>query len=179
MKLNRKSRLKRTTIVLAFIVLLHTSTSCCERMQHEHEFGEHRLHSHTFEFGVSTGFVRLEPEGESAVGTHLHLIRRFQGDALSRFLGLGIGFETIFADHMHYNLMGTVAIYPYKNFSIGISPGTLIVEHHDEHETRYSTHVEVAYGFEVGQFEVGPVVGYAKSGDDEHYMIGIHVGKPF
>jgi len=155
MKLNRKSWLKRTTVVLAFIALLHTSTSCCERMQHEHEFGEHRLHSHTFEFGVSTGFVRLEPEGESAVGTHLHLIRRFQ------------------------NLMGTVAIYPYKNFSIGISPGTLIVEHHDEHETRYSTHVEVAYGFEVGQFEVGPVVGYAKSGDDEHYMIGIHVGKPF
>ena len=121
----------------------------------------------------------MEPEGEYAMGTHLHFIRRLRGEGIRRFLGFGIGFETIFADHMHYNVMGTIAIYPYKNLSIAISPGMLIVEHHDEYDTRYSTHVEVGYGFDVGQFHIGPVVGYAKSGDDEHYMIGIHLGKGF
>jgi hypothetical protein len=121
----------------------------------------------------------LQPEGESALGTHLHFIRRFRGEGIGRFLGLGVGFETIFADHMHYNVMGTVTIYPYKNLSVAISPGLLIVEHENEYETRYSTHLEVAYGFEVGQFHVGPVVGYARSGEDEHYFVGIHIGRGF
>ena len=173
------SRLKRAIAILALVGLLHTSIAYCEPLEHEHEYGEHGRHSHIYELGLSTGFVRMEPEGESALGTHLHFIRRFRGEGIERFLGLGVGFEAIFADHMHYNLMGTIAIYPYKNLFIGISPGMLIVEHHDECEMCYSTHVEVAYGFDVGQFHVGPVVGYAKSGDDEHYMIGIHLAKGF
>ena len=177
--MNLMSRLKRTIVILGLILLLPASIAYCEPVQHEHETGEHGQHSHIYELGFSTGFVRMEPEGEYAMGTHLHFIRRLRGEGIRRFLGFGIGFETIFADHMHYNVMGTIAIYPYKNLSIAISPGMLIVEHHDEYDTRYSTHVEVGYGFDVGQFHIGPVVGYAKSGDDEHYMIGIHIGKGF
>ncbi|UCG58128.1 MAG: hypothetical protein JSU70_01215 [Phycisphaerales bacterium] len=173
------SRLKWIVLIVSFIVLFHTSTGCCEPMEREHEHAEHGGHDRVYELGVSTGFVRMEPEGQSAVGTHLHLIRRFQGEDIRRFFGLGIGFETVFADHTHYNVMGTIAVYPYKNLSIGISPGVLIVEHDNECELCYSTHVEVAYVFEIGQFHVGPVAGYAKSGDDEHYFVGIHLGRGF
>lgn len=172
-------RLKTAVAGLALIVLLHAPTARCQAIEHEHQHGGHGGHDHIYELGLSTGFVHMKPEGESAVGTHLHLIRRFQGEGIWRFLGVGIGFETIFADHMHYNVMGTIAIYPYKNLSIGISPGMLIVEHDNRCELCYSTHVEVAYAFEVGQLHVGPVIGYARSGNDEHYFVGIHLGKGF
>jgi hypothetical protein len=31
----------------------------------------------------------------------------------------------------------------------------------------------------IAEFEDGPVIGFAQSEDDRHYMIGIHVGRGF
>ena len=53
------------------------------------------------------------------------------------------------------------------------------VRHEGEWETEYTTHLEVSYGFMIGEYEIGPVIGYADSADDKHYMIGIHLGKGF
>ena len=140
---------------------------------------EHKHHSHANELGASLGYVYMDTEGESAAGLHLHYMRRLRGDGIQRHFGLGAGFEAILADHMHYNVMGSLGIYPYRALVLIISPGVLIVEHHDEFETRYSTHVEAAYGFTLGNFHVGPVIGFARSGDDTHYMAGVHFGKGF
>jgi len=144
----------------------------------EHEEG-HINHAHAIEIGMSAGYVYLEPEDESAFGLDLHFIRRFQGESFKKYLGLGVGFETIFADHLHYNVMGSIAIYPYRNLVVILSPGIVFVEHHEELEKRYSTHLEAVYGFLFGEYEIGPVLGLAQAEDDIHYIIGIHLGKGF
>ena len=146
---------------------------------HEEQKEGHIHHAHANEIGMSAGYVYLTPEDDSAFGLHLHFIRRLQGESFKKYLGLGVGFETIFAEHLHYNVMGSIAIYPYHNLAIVLSPGLLIVEHHKELETRYSTHLESVYGFLFGGYEVGPVVGLARSDGDMHYTIGIHFGKGF
>ena len=171
-------------VTISFIVInAFTLTIFAENASpntHHKEHGEgHIHHAHANEIGMSAGYVYLTPEDDSAFGLHLHFIRRLQGESFKKYLGLGVGFETIFAEHLHYNVMGSIAIYPYHNLAIVLSPGLLIVEHHKELETRYSTHLESVYGFLIGGYEVGPVVGIARSDGDMHYTIGIHFGKGF
>ena len=67
--------------------------------------------------------------------------------------------ETIFTEYTHYNVMGSVGIYPYRSLIMIISPGLLLVGHHEEYETRYSTHIGVVHGFMIGEFEIEPVAG--------------------
>ncbi len=148
---------------------------------HHEEHEEEHIHhdAHANEISMFAGYVYLDPEDDSAFGLHLHFIKHLQGESLKKYFGLGVGFETIFADNLHYNVMGSIAIYPYRNLVIILSPGVLIVEHHKELETRYSTHFEAVYGFLFRGYEIGPVVGFAQSGDDIHYTIGIYFGKGF
>ncbi|MFC1552979.1 hypothetical protein ACFL6P_10515 [Candidatus Latescibacterota bacterium] len=142
----------------------------------EHE-DVHDHHAHPNEIGVSGGYVHLDAHDDSAYGMHLHFIRHLQGDGIKRFIGLGAGVETILADHQHYSVFGAFAIKPYRSLVITLSPGVLFVEHHDEMESRYTSHVEAAYGFFLGEYEFGPVIGLSRSGDSNHYMIGFHLGK--
>jgi hypothetical protein len=51
--------------------------------------------------------------------------------------------------------------------------------HEDDWETQYATHLEAAYVFETGEYDIGPVVGYSISNEDKHYMLGLHVGVHF
>ena len=37
-------------------------------------------------------------------------------------------------------------------------------------------HERPMYVFEMGEYDIGPVVGYSESDHGKHYMIGIHFG---
>lgn len=141
---------------------------------HESEHGHH----HMTEIGLSLGIAFLQhEESETAPGLHLHFIQRLGKHGLLNYLGIGFGFETIFAHHRHYNIMGTLAIFPIEHLSIGIAPGLLLAEEDDENIKEFALHIEAVYEFEIGAFAVGPALGYAKSGDGYHFTIGIHIGK--
>jgi hypothetical protein len=144
----------------------------------DHAHGSHN-HEHVNEVGLSAGYVYLEHDGEDAFGLHLHYMRRLQGDGLRRFFGLGVGFETIFADHMHYGILASLAVYPWRNLVLTLSPGLVFAEHEDEWETNLAAHIEATYGFRFGEFEIGPNIGFAQSGEDRHYLVGIHIGRGF
>jgi len=140
---------------------------------------DHADHDHAFEIGVSTGYTYLDSENESAPGMHLHLMRRLPGDGLLSHFGVGLGFETIFADHLHHAVMGSVALYPWRSLVVTVSPGVVFAEHDGEWENEYATHFEASYGFEWGKFELGPFVGFSQADEDRHYMAGIHIGWGF
>ena len=176
-------KLNRLMTIAFFVISTLTQPIFAENASPDTNLEElekgHIHHDHANEIGMAAAYAYMEPEGESAFGLHLHLMRRLQGESFKKYFGLGAGFETIFADHMHYNVMGSIAVYPYRDLVVVLSPGILFVEHNDELKERYSTHLEAVYGFLFGGCEIGPVIGIAQSGDDTHYTIGIHLGKGF
>lgn len=162
----------RSLVVACLMVFILSRTSVVSSDGHDH-------HDHSIEMGVSVAYVYLDAEDASAPGLHLHLMRRLGGDGFLRHVGIGVGLEGIFADHTHYGVMLSIAIFPWRTLVVTLSPGLAFADHDGEWETEYVSHIEASYGFMVGEYEVGPVVGFADSPGDEHYMVGIHVGKGF
>ena len=136
-------------------------------------------HHHEREFGISFSYVELDEEDESAPSIHLHWLKRLEGsDSLEQW-GLGLGFETIFADHTHHTVMATLAFFPIDHLVLSVSPGIVFADEETGWENHYATHIELSYGFEMGEYEIGPVIGYADSDEGSHRMIGLHFGIPF
>ena len=149
-------------------------------------FGEepHRGHHHHHdtqgvELGFSAGYFRLKNEKEDAPGLHMHLSRRLQQDGLLHHFALGVGGEVIFADEAHYAVMLPLLVYPWRGLVLSAAPGMVFAEHDGNWESDYATHLEAAYVFELGEYDVGPVVGYSSSSEDKHYMAGLHFGVHF
>jgi hypothetical protein len=131
------------------------------------------------ELGVSLAYVDLVDEDETAPAVHLHLVKRLHGLDLLERVGIGLGFETIFADHAHHTLMAGLVFFPFDHLAISVSPGIVWVNEEEGWETHYATHIEVSYGFRIGKYEVGPVIGWAESDEGSHRMIGLHFGFGF
>lgn len=170
----RKKLLVRETLALILSVILAVNLAAWP-VDEEH----HDHHHHLNEIGISTGAVRMQPETETAVGLHLHAMRRLGDEGFVRFFGVGLGFEVIFSDHRHYAIMGTLGIFPWKKFVLTFSPGLLMVKEDGENRRLFSFHSEIMYEFAVGGFEMGPALGFATAGEDIHFTIGIHIGKGF
>jgi hypothetical protein len=137
-------------------------------------------HSHAErELGVSLAYVDLMDEDEAAPSIHLHLVKRLHGSDLLERLGIGLGFETIFADHAHHTLMASLIFFPIDHLAISVSPGIVWVNEEGGWENHYATHIEASYGFKIGKYEVGPVIGWAESDEGSHRMFGIHFGFEF
>ena len=157
------------------MVVILTPAPCAGAVAEENH---HEHHLHLNEIGLSTGWVWLQAESESAQGLHLHYMRRLGEGGVSRFLGLGLGYEVIFSQHSHHSILVQLGIFPWKKLVITVSPGILF--HKEETtERKFSLHFEIVYEFELGTFEIGPAVGFATAGSDRHFTLGVHVGKGF
>lgn len=139
----------------------------------------HENHHHLNEIGISLGIVWMQPEAETAPGLHIHYMRRIGDEGIARYIGIGLGFEVIFSDHRHYNIMGTLGIFPWKELVITLSPGLLIAKEELETHRQFSFHVEIMWEFEVSGWGMGPALGFAVSGENTHFTLGIHIGKGF
>lgn len=139
----------------------------------------HTHHSHDtsgLELGVSAGYVHLEEEDEDALGIHSHLLKRLGDEGIRRHLAIGLGAEYLFSDEEHYAAMLSLAVYPWRGLVLSVSPGVQWAEHEGDVEAEYSTHIEAAYVFPFGKYDIGPVIDYSWTNDEEHYMIGLHFG---
>ncbi|RMG42743.1 MAG: hypothetical protein D6719_05445 [Candidatus Dadabacteria bacterium] len=112
---------------------------------------------------------------ESAVGTHFHIIRKFSTDFPPRLIGIGAGAEVVFTDNPHYNLMGTVALYPWRDLVVSVSPGIEFDKHDGRYLEKFSMHYDIGYGFDLNGLHIGPVIGLGRSGGTNHYFAGLHV----
>jgi hypothetical protein len=138
----------------------------------------HHDHAHDIsglELGASAGYVELQG-GDGAISLHLHAMKRLGDEGLSQSVAIGPGTEFIFGDHEHYTVMLSLTVYPWRGLTLTVAPGIEWATHEGEWESRYATHVEAGYVFEVGKYDVGPTIGYSASGDEDHYSIGVHAG---
>ncbi len=171
--MNTKRHMITPSILVSFLIALYAlPQSALSAEDHDH-------HDHDMEIGISAAYIYLDAEDESAAGLHLHFMKRLDGNEFLQNIVVGLGIERIFADHAHYGVMGGVGIFLWRDLVVTLSPGVTFADHEGEWETKYVTHLEASYGFMVGEYEIGPVVGYADSADDRHYQIGIHLGKGF
>lgn len=163
-------------VVLVNIILCGKSALASENVDRE---ASHKEKGESgFELGLSVGYAHLKTEEDNAPALHLHLLKRLSDEGFQKYFSLGFGIETILADEKHYGAMVTMAVHPTENIIFSVSPGVAWEEHEGETKSSYATHLEAAYLFETSHYHIGPVVGYSKTEDEEHYTIGVHIGIP-
>jgi len=174
MKITQFSRALRA-ITLGLFVL---NTAALSEEDHHDLHDSHEMHE--WELGVSFGYANLKTEGEEGGNLHLHLLKRLEGDGFEKYFSVGFGAEVIVTDEKHYGAMLTLAYHPVEDLVLSVSPGFEWAKHEGSSwEREYATHLEAAYSFDVSEnYHVGPVIGYSKTKDAEHYTVGIHIGIP-
>ncbi len=144
----------------------------------EEEHHDHEMHE--WELGVSFGYANLKTEDEEGGNIHLHLLKRLEGDGIQKYFSVGFGAEMIVTDEKHYGAMVTLAAHPIEDLVLSVSPGFEWANHEGHGwEREYATHLEAAYTFDVSEnYHIGPVIGYSKTSEAEHYTVGIQIGIP-
>ena len=142
---------------------------------HDHKHDAHDCHHKKNEIGGAIGMVfDLEDQHPSA-GLHFHYVRMFSGKM--QHFGIAPGVGLLFGEHRHYTLHLMVVWRPIGGWWIGAGPGITYFDGHDEFSA--SGHIETGYEFHVWKFHLGPVIEYAFANDDQHIMLGLHLGVPF
>ncbi len=136
-------------------------------------------HSHSdLELGFSVGYARLEEEKEDALNLHLHIMKRLSDHGIQQYISVGAGIETILSTENHVGAMLSLAIHPTERLVISFSQGLEWANHEGDWESNLASHIEASYLFEATDFHYGPVIGYSKASDKQHYTIGLHFGVP-
>lgn len=121
-------------------------------------------------FGVS-GVYEIE-HGEWTPGVHLHYYRSITPH--SRW-ALGGGIEYLKGDEKHFEVGMGVRYEPVAHLHLTLAPGITITG-----ATRLSLHTEATYEIlGIGNFHLGPVVGYAWSLGHSHLSVGVHAAVGF
>ncbi|VAW49536.1 hypothetical protein MNBD_GAMMA03-51 [hydrothermal vent metagenome] len=84
----------------------------------------------------------------------------------------------ILSDENHFGAMVSLGIHPTEQLSFTISQGIEWENHENKWESNASSHIEASYLLEASHFHYGPVIGYSKTADKQHYTIGVHFGFP-
>jgi len=163
----RMMKLKFSLIILLLAFASNLKAQC------DQHCGPHHDH-HRSEIGIANAPVYFLNEKEFAYGLHVHYIYNIED---SKF-GFGLGYERIFDEHKH-NSLGLIGSYqPLDGLSINLSPG-ITFEDEDSSHINFGLHVETTYEFEINNFHIGPVLGFAYDPEDYHISLGLHIGYGF
>ncbi len=130
-------------------------------------------HKNDYEIGLGIGDAYSLNEKGHALGLHFHLARNFQLSEMD--FSVGLSYELIGDEHLHQSIGVLLDFTILENVHLVYTPGILFVEN----EFKFSNHLELSYGFELGEYHLGPTLGYAIAGDDEHVFLGLHLGYGF
>jgi hypothetical protein len=162
--MNRKIEIK---LFLVLLLVLYTTAIYSQDINHNHDH-------HEYELGFANSFVFFAGEDEYAYGFHLHLVRNIKH---SKF-GYGIAYERIFDEHKH-NTIGIVGSYNLlKSLHISIAPGVSF-EDSSPFDLKFAFHSEASYDFNLGVFQIGPLIEFAIDPKDYHISFGLHIGYGF
>ena len=130
---------------------------------------EHRKN----EIGIAISPAYFTNEKVFTFAMHIHYTRNI---AETKF-GIGISFERIFLAPKHSTFGFVLAYRPIEKLSFTLSPGITFEE--DNPVSLFALHLEIAYGFELGRFHIGPAFEFAYDPNDYHLSLGIHLGYDF
>jgi len=161
------------------VVIIALASLCSTAYSKETHSDSHQEHDkHDIEIGVSVGYAYLEEEKEVGANLHLHFMKKLSGEGIQKYLSVGVGLETIFAHEQHKAALLALGIHPVDNVVLTLSAGTEWAKHNGVTESGTVIHFEATYLFEAEGYHYGPVVGYAKTHEDQHYTLGLHFGFP-
>ena len=158
----------RTLFLLLSLLFMISSYAYTQEDDHDHEH-------HKNELGGAVGVVYNISEQHTGSGFHFHYARMF-GGKLSHF-GIAPGLEFILGEDNHYTVHCMAVYRPSHGWWISLGPGLTYFEHN--YSAGLSAHIETGYEFDAGSIHFGPVLEYAWAADDQHAMLGIHLGVPF
>ncbi len=134
--------------------------------------GENHSHSKN-EIAIAISAPYFVNEKKVSYSLHMHYIYNIPK---TKF-GIGVAYEAIILEPKH-NTFGVVTSYrPFEYLSLALSPGISFED--DDSTPFFSLHAEIAYGFEVGKFHIGPAFEFAYDPNDYHISLGIHLGFGF
>ncbi|RLA70824.1 MAG: hypothetical protein DRG09_02100 [Epsilonproteobacteria bacterium] len=140
------------------------------------EEDHHGHEGHEWELGISAGYANLKTEEEEGVNLHLHLLKSLGDEGFMKYFSAGFGAEMIRTDETHYGAMVTLAYHPVEDLTLSVSPGYEWEKHEDSWESHFAMHYEASYSFDISEsYHIGPVIGYSKTSEAEHYTVGIHI----
>ncbi|MFW5657100.1 MAG: hypothetical protein ACOC0C_05730 [Bacteroidota bacterium] len=169
----RQHLLLYSSLILFFL----SGSSAILSAQHQHDSHDHHPeennhnHIHGSEIGFAIGAVALHDELKP--GFHLHYLRPFPGNDHIRY---GIGGEVVLDEHTHLTASAMLNFTLWRGLQFSLAPGILFLNHEEEWEKHFSTHLELFYEFEIKGIHIGPLLDYSISSAENHYMAGIHVG---
>jgi hypothetical protein len=136
-------------------------------------------HAHSdIELGFSVGYARLEEEKLDALNLHFHIMKRLSDKGIQQYFSIGAGVETILSNENHVGAMLSIAVHPTEQIVLSFSQGVEWASHEGDWESSPASHIEASYLIEATHFHYGPVIGYSKASDKQHYTIGMHFGIP-
>ena len=162
-------------VCLFTFVLLFGFHGALAQDHHDQKHEEHSHHDEKNEIGGALGVVFDLNEHNTSSGLHLHYTRMFGGKL--KKVGVAPGLEFVFGEHKHYALQLMLVYRPFHGWWISAGPGISYFDHHDELQA--SGHIETGYEFDAGKVHFGPVVEYSWVSEDQHIMLGLHLGVPF
>lgn len=165
----------KTRLFCLFVILFFTLSPGLLAQEKDHDEDHNHDHQHKNEIGGSIGMVFDLNEQNTASGFHLHYTRMLSGK-LKR-IGFATGVECVFGDHKHYTAHLYLMFRPLDGWWLGAGPGYTYFSH--EEEFTFSGHIETGYEFDAGSVHFGPVIEYAYAGEEQHIMVGLHLGVPF
>ena len=162
------------TKVFIFIVSLALFSEVYAQDEHiDHDHSGHTYYKN--EIGGALGVVFNLQEQHTASGFHIHYTRMFKGK-LHNF-GINPGVEFIVGNDVHYTLHFMLVYRPTHGWWLGAGPGITYFQHHEKFD--FSGHIETGYEFDAGSIHFGPVIEYSWAEDDQHIMLGLHLGVLF
>ncbi len=130
------------------------------------------------ELGISIGYSQFEEEKEDGVNLHAHIMKRLSDYGVLRYFSIGAGIETILSTETHLGAMLSLGVHPTERWTISLSQGLEWANHDNQWSSNLASHIEASYLVEASGFHYGPILGYSKASDKQHYTIGIHFGVP-
>ncbi len=136
---------------------------------HNHE-GNHTHGAQHNEISAGLGVSYSSEYKSFDPAFHFHAIK-----AINSFIGIGAGYERIFAQEVHQSLSLMVNFHPFPHVDFNIGTGFGLPAH-DEPWT-IGLHAETSYTWPVGEkLHLGPMIDFGWSEHGYHLATGIHFG---
>lgn len=163
----------RLRLLALFLLLFNFAVAQDHDHSHDHN---HNLDSHRHHLGLGLGAASLFAENEIAPVVHLHYLYRV---APLSPVSIGLGFESILDDHTHNTISALINYELIPRLSIVGGPGITFAKEDGESHTAMSGHAEMIYEFTVGEFHLGPMIGFGFDKEESHASLGVHIGLGF
>jgi len=131
-------------------------------------------HNHRHELGLVNAPILFVKQNEIAYALHVHYTHFLENSPL----GIGLGYEIIFADHLHNSITVHMNYELLEHLNFDLAPG-IVFEGGNLGEINYTIHTELFYEFEIGDFHLGPSFEFAYDPEDIHLSVGLHLGYMF